>query len=56
MVFYDYIQKVGNSSSRTRKKKAIVSYISKITLKVFIKVISNLKSKLPEICSKKDSN
>ncbi len=25
-------------------------YISKITLKVFIKVLSNLKSKLPEIC------
>ncbi len=41
---------------RELEKKAIVSYILKITLKVFIKVISNLKSKLPEICSKKDSN
>ncbi len=41
---------------RELEKKAIVSYISKITLKVFIKVISNLKSKLPEKCSKKDLN
>ncbi len=35
---------------RELEKKAIVSYISKTTLKVFIKVLSNLKSKLPEIC------